>query len=155
VSSIAPIKKQVIVRASQQRAFEVFTEGIDRWWPREHNIGQSPLKREVLEPGNGGRWYAINEDGSECDIGKVLVWEPPLRLIVTWQINADWQYDATFVTEIEVRFTAQSATQTRVELEHRKLDSYGARAEELREVFDSENAWMSSLSAFAAVAGEL
>lgn len=89
--SVEPVRKKIVVAMSPERAFRIFTEGIDRWWPREHHIGESPLKRAVLEPRAGGRWYAVSEDGSECDTGKVLVWEPPRRLVLAWQITAQWK----------------------------------------------------------------
>src|SRR5262249_19331185 len=126
VSSIEPVRKQVIVAASQERAFHVFTDGLDRWRPREHHIGKSPLKRAVLEPREGGRWYNLCEDDTECDVGRVLAWEPPRRLVLAWQLTADWQYDPSFVTEIEVTFNAEGPRKTRVELEHRDLERYGA-----------------------------
>src|ERR1035438_4720289 len=101
---IEPVRKEVLVNASQERAFQVFTQGIDKWWPRQHHIGKSPLKKAILEGMPNGRWYATHEDGSETGTGKVLVWEPPQRLILAWQLNAKWQFDPEFVTEIEVTF---------------------------------------------------
>jgi hypothetical protein len=76
MSHVEPVEKQITVKATVERAFKVFTAGIDRWWPREHHIGKSPLKRAVLEERPEGRWYSVCEDGSECDIGRVLSWEP-------------------------------------------------------------------------------
>jgi uncharacterized protein YndB with AHSA1/START domain len=152
MSHVPPVRKQVIVEASQEHAFRVFTDGIDRWWPRQHHIGSSPLLREVLEPRLGGRWYAVSQDGSECDVGRVLVWEPPRRLVVTWQINGQWQYDPTFVTEIEVTFTPEGARRTRVELEHRLLERYGDAAPALREQLDKPSGWGITMEAFAQLA---
>ena len=100
MSTIEPVIKQIVVETSQERAFQVFTDGIDRWWPREHHIGKSPLKRAVIEPQQGGRWYAICEDGTECDTGKVLAWDPPRRVLLAWQLTAKWEYDPSFVTEV-------------------------------------------------------
>ena len=141
--SVPPVKKQMVVNASQARCFSVFTDGIDRWWPREHHIGKSPLQREVLEPKPGGRWYGLSEDGSECEIGKVLLWEPPARLVLSWQINADWQYDPSFVTEVEVVFTALGPKQTRV-------DFRGVQA--MRSYLD--RFWDRALAAFKTAAEE-
>ena len=152
MSHVEPIKKQIIVKASQERAFRIFTSGIDRWWPREHHIGKSPLKRAVLEERPGGRWYSVSEDGSECEVGKVLSWEPPHRLLLAWQITAAWQYDASFVTEVEVIFTAQGANQTRVELEHRDLERYGDKAEALRKAIGSEGGWSKIIAEFGKIA---
>jgi uncharacterized protein YndB with AHSA1/START domain len=149
MSRVEPVKKQIVVNAPQERAFRVFTAGIDRWWPREHHIGKSPLARAVLEGRAGGRWYSVNEDGSECDVGKVLSWEPPGRLVLAWQITADWQYDPTFVTEIEVTFIAQGPNRTRVDLEHRDLERYGERAAPLRKSIDSAGGWSKIIEQFA------
>ena len=141
-----------MVEASQERAFRVFTEGIDRWWPREHHIGKSPMKRAIIEPGAGGRWYAVCEDGTECDTGKVLTWEPPRRVVLAWQITAAWQYDAAFLTEVEVTFTSEGPKRTLVEIEHRNLERYGAAAEELRKLLDSAGGWGRNMEVFAGIA---
>ena len=149
MSSVPPVRKEVTVATTPARAFEVFTDGIDQWWPREHHIGKSPLRREVLEPGVGGRWYGVSDDGTECEVGKVLRWEPPARLVLAWQIGADWKHDDALLTEVEVRFVALGPALTRVELEHRLLDRYGAAAEGLRGAFDSEGGWTGILRSFA------
>ena len=153
MSRVEPVKKQIIVNVAPERAFRVFTAGIDRWWPREHHIGKSPLKRAVLEEQPGGRWYAVSEDGSECEVGKVLRWEPPHRLLLAWQITADWQYDPDFVTEVEVTFTAQGPNQTRVDLEHRDLERYGDKAAAFRTAVDSAGGWTKIIDEFGKIAG--
>jgi uncharacterized protein YndB with AHSA1/START domain len=152
MSSVPPVRKEVVVATSAARAFKVFTDGIDRWWPRQHHIGASPLAREVLEPGVGGRWYGISEDGSACEVGKVLVWEPPHRLVLAWQITAEWKYDPDFLTEIEVTFSSEGANATRVVLEHRDLDRYGLAASEVRKSIDSPEGWGITVERFAAEA---
>jgi uncharacterized protein YndB with AHSA1/START domain len=149
---IEPVRREVVVEASQARCFEVFTAGIDRWWPREHHVGKSPLARSVLEPGVGGRWYSVSEDGTECDVGKVLVWDPPHRLVLAWQLTAQWQYDPGFVTEVEVRFTAEAPRRTRVELEHRNLERFGDHAEAIRKSIGAPTGWGRILESFAAAA---
>ena len=111
-----------------------------RWWNKEHHLGKSPLKDVVLEPRDGGRWFEMNEDGSTCEWGKVLAWEPPRRVLLAWQIDGDWKYDPSFVTELEVRFTPE-ADGTRVDLEHRNLDRYGDKAEAVRGMLDSDDGW--------------
>lgn len=150
--SIEPVRKQIVVNALPEHAFEVFTRGIDRWWPREHHIGASPLKQAIIEPRSGGRWYSVCMDGSECDVGKVTVWDPPRRLGLTWQINADWQYDPAFVTNIELTFTAEGSRKTLVVLEHRDLHRFGIKAGATRDMLDSAGGWGSTLSLFAAEA---
>ncbi len=104
----------------------------------------------MLEPRVGGRWHEIADDGTECEWGKVLRWEPPHRVVLAWQINADWKYDADFTTEVEVRFVAEGGG-TRVELEHRNLEHYGTRSDEVRAALDSPEGWNGSLVAFAAI----
>ena len=149
MSNVPPVRKEVLVAKTPEREFRVFTDVIDRWCPREHHIGSSPLAREVLEPGVGGRWYGVSQDGTECEVGKVLRWEPPARLVLAWQIGADWKHDDALLTEVEVRFVALGPALTRVELEHRLLDRYGAAAEGLRGAFDSEGGWTGILRSFA------
>jgi uncharacterized protein YndB with AHSA1/START domain len=148
MSTIEPVIKQFVVEASQERAFQVFTDGIDRWWPREHHIGKSPLKRAVIEPKMGGRWYAICQDDTECDTGKVLAWDPPRRLVLSWQLTAQWVFDSSFVTEIEVTFTAEGPNRTLVRFEHRNLERYGEAAPELRKRIAAQDGWGKTLDAF-------
>jgi uncharacterized protein YndB with AHSA1/START domain len=152
MSRIEPVRKTLTVEASTERAFAVFTDGIDRWWPRQHHIGKSPMARTLIEPGAGGRWYAICEDGSECDVGKVLIWEPPRHLVLAWQITAEWQYDPAFVTEVEVTFTPEGPRRTRVDFEHRDLERFGVKAPELRKMIDAPTGWGLILDSFARAA---
>lgn len=144
----APVRKQLFVDATPERAFEVFTARFAQWWPASHHIGAAPLKTPVLEPRVGGRWYEIGEDGSECDWGDVLVWEPPARLVLAWRIGADWKYHKDLLTEVEVRFTAEDG-RTRVDFEHRKLENWGEKAETNRASVDSEGGWTGILRLFA------
>lgn len=154
MNQVEPVRKQILVEAAQERAFRVFTDGIDRWWPRRHHIGKSPLARAVLEPRVGGRWYAVCEDGSECDTGKVLVWEPPNRLVLAWQISSQWQYDAAFSTEVEVRFIVEGPKRTRVELEHRQLERYAEAAPEFKKMIDAPGGWGQILEQYSQSAAE-
>jgi len=126
--TIAPVRKSIRVSASQDHAFDVFTSGLGRWWPRKASIGNSPLKMAVMEPRLGGRWYELGEDGSQTDVGKVLVWEPPQRFVISWDINSNWKPDTTVGSEVEVRFIADGPDATLVELEHRKFEQMGAEA---------------------------
>jgi uncharacterized protein YndB with AHSA1/START domain len=148
----APVRKTVTVSAPPQRAFEVFTAGFDRWWPRSHSIGESPLQEAVIEPREGGRWYGRLQNGAESDWGDVLVWAPPGRLVLAWRIGADWRYDPALLTEVEVTFTPQGET-TRVDLEHRHLERMGEMAEGARAQFDSDGGWGGLLRMFADLAG--
>ncbi len=150
----APVRKSVTIRATPARAFEVFTAGFDRWWPRSHHIGGAELKQAFIEPRAGGRWYEINSEGAECDWGRVLAWEPPGRLVLAWQIGADWKYDPALVTEVEVTFTDAGGGMTRVDLEHRKLELMGAKAAEARVSFDAPEGWGAILGAYVDVAAQ-
>jgi uncharacterized protein YndB with AHSA1/START domain len=144
------VKKQTFVKATPERAFEVFTKEMSSWWPlATHHISKIDAKDAVIEPFVGGRWFERGTDDSECDWGKVLAWEPPTRLVLAWQISADFQQDAQLMTEVEVRFTAENGG-TRVDLEHRLLRNFGARAEEMRGIFDSQGGWNGILARYAA-----
>jgi uncharacterized protein YndB with AHSA1/START domain len=144
----APVRKSVRVGAPPERAFAIFTDGMGRWWPKSHHIGAADLEALVIEPKAGGRWYERGVDGSECEVGKVLVFEPPTRLVLAWQLNADWKFDPGLITEVEVRFMADGANATRVELEHRNLERYGERADVFRTTIDSPQGWGGLLQLF-------
>lgn len=132
----APIRRSVEIKVAPARAFEIFTGGASRWWLKTHTISatKSPIKDVVIEPRAGGRWFERGEDGSECDWGKVLAWEPPTRLLLAWQINADFKYDPSLLTEVEIRFTP-AGRGTLVELEHRLIERMGERAVGMRDAF--------------------
>lgn len=145
----APIRRSVRVKASPEKAFEVFTAGMSRWWIRSHSINASPQKEVIIEPRPGGRWFERGEDGSECQWGRVLAWEPPTRLVLAWQIDGQWRFDPDLVTEVEVRFVPDGA-ETRVELEHRNLDRFGDKVDQVRAAFESPEGWGRLLERFAA-----
>src|SRR5258708_6358456 len=88
-----PVRRSILVKASIEQAFRVFTEGFDTWWPRSHHIGKAPMKKAIVEGAVRGRCYTEQTDGTECDWGSILVWEPPRRFVMAWQIRADWQYE--------------------------------------------------------------
>jgi len=144
------VRQAVTVSASRERAFEVFTREFNRWWPRSHKIGPAALAEAVIEGREGGRWYERDVDGSECEWGRVLVWEPPARLVLAWQISGEWAYDADLHTEVEVSFVAEAPERTRVELEHRGLDAFGEKMDDMRRSFDSPGGWTGILKDFAA-----
>ncbi|THD74391.1 MAG: ATPase [Phenylobacterium sp.] len=146
----APIRKTLSVRAPPEKAFEVFTAGIDRWWPRTHHIGKAELGRAVLEPRNGGRWYEVGVDGSECEWGEVLLWEPPRRLMLAWHITAQFTYDPDGYTEVDIRFTDAGDGTTRIDFEHRGLERLGAEAGSTIARMDS--GWGQILGLFLAAA---
>jgi Activator of Hsp90 ATPase homolog 1-like protein len=151
---IAPVRKTVLVQASPQHAFEVFTTGIDRWWPKSHGIGATPLKESVIEPFVGGRWYNRCEDGSDVVVGHVRVWQPAKRFVVSWEISADWKPDsrAQFASEVDVRFIQEPNGHTRIELEHRDFERMGAPGEKMRNEVDG--GWPAILELFAEAASK-
>lgn len=145
----APVRRNVRVAAPREHAFEVFTAGIGRWWPKSHHIGAADLDALVIEPREGGRWYERGVDGSECEVGKVLVWDPPARLVLVWQLTPEFKYDPNLITEVEVQFIAEGAGATRVELEHRNLERMGDHADAMREKIDGPGGWGDLLQLFA------
>ena len=147
------VRKVIGVQAPQDVAWRVFTGQMGTWWPlTTYKIGKADAVDAVIEPRVGGRWYERGDDGSTCDWGRVLAWEPHSRLVLSWDISADWQPDPDLKTEIEVRFIVETKDRTRVELEHRKLDRFGARRDEMRRIFDTEGDWGRLLASFARMA---
>ena len=132
----APIRRSLRVRAPQEKAFRTFVGGMGGWWLKTHSLLQSPQKDVVIEPQAGGRWYEIGENGSEQVWGKVLAWEAPERVVLAWQLNAEWTYDPDFETRVEVRFTPDG-DYTLVEFEHRDLERFGEKAAAVRGDYES------------------
>lgn len=146
------VRKTIVVDAPQAHVFKTFTERIDTWWPRSHHIGGKDPFTAIIEPRVGGRWYERAGDGSECSWGRVLAYEPPERVLLAWEINAEWKYQAGLGTEVEVRFIPEGAERTRVVLEHRKLECFGDKAQMMRAMFDGPGAWIETLAAMAKAA---
>lgn len=146
------VKKTVMVQAPVEEAFRTFTEGIDRWWLRSHKIGTAGLQRVVMENHPGGRWYELDDDGTECHWGRVLDWDPPHRLVLAWQIDANMRFDPDLVTEVEVRFSSEGAERTRVDLAHHNLGRFGDAEAQIRMGFESPSGWQGLLDAFAEAA---
>jgi uncharacterized protein YndB with AHSA1/START domain len=140
----------IVVDAPVEDAFAVFTEDMDSWWPKEHHVLEAPLARMVFEPRVGGAIYDVGTDGSECRWARVLAYEPPRRIVFSWDINLQWQIetDPAKTSEVEVRFVADGA-RTRVEVEHRHLDRVGDGWEGMRDAVGSDGGWKVGLQAFA------
>jgi uncharacterized protein YndB with AHSA1/START domain len=146
---LEPVRATVTVDAPKERAFEVFTSRMTAWWPATYKIGRADLAEAIVEPRAGGRWYERDADGSECDWGRVVAYEPPDRLVLTWQIDSQWAFNPGLVTEVEVRFVDEGPDRTRVEVEHRNLERYGPAAEQMKATFESEQGWTCILRNFA------
>ena len=149
--SIDPVRKQITVRATPERAFTVFASGA--WWPPEHTIlaSGSPRKELIIEPREGGRWYEVGEDDSHCDWGRVILWDAPRRMILGWEINGDFEPDPSATTELEVNFIPEGES-TRVELEHRGFERYLKTGQALRDAVGGDSGWAGLLKKFGAAA---
>ena len=150
------IHMAIVVNAPIERAFRVFTEDFDRVKPREHNMLEVDIAETVFEPRVGGRVFDRGVDGSECQWARVLAFEPPNRVVFSWEINPRWQIesDPERTSEVEVRFVAESDDRTRVELEHRNLDRHGEGWELERDAVASDGGWPLYLQRFGDLIGE-
>jgi uncharacterized protein YndB with AHSA1/START domain len=148
---IPNVAHHVVVNAPIERAFAVFTEQFGDFKPREHNLLAVPIAETVFEPRVGGHIYDRGVDGSECRWARILVYEPPHRLVFTWDIGPTWQLesDQSKTSEVEVRFTAESGDRTRVNVEHRNLDRHGPGWGAVAEGVDGEAGWPLYLDRFA------
>jgi uncharacterized protein YndB with AHSA1/START domain len=151
-----PVRKTITVKASVERAFTVFTDRFDTWWPKSHHIGESPLATSVIEARVGGRCYGRCVDGTDCPWGTILVWDPPRRFVMAWQITPEWKYepDLEKSSEVELTFTPLADGTTRVDLEHRRFDRHGDGAETMRKGVESPEGWGALLKLYAAAASE-
>jgi uncharacterized protein YndB with AHSA1/START domain len=145
------VRTQIVVDAPIERAFSVFTEDFDSIKPREHNMLAVEIAETVFEPREGGRIYDRGVDGSECHWARVLAYEPPDRVVFSWDISPQWQIESDHdkTSEVEVRFISEAPERTRVELEHRKLDRHGDGWESERDGVGGEGGWPLYLQRFA------
>jgi uncharacterized protein YndB with AHSA1/START domain len=145
------VRTQIVVEAPIERAFRLFTEDFDKVKPREHNLLDADIAETVFEPREGGRIYDRGVDGSECQWARVLAYEPPDRVVFSWDINPQWQLETDLekTSEVEVRFISETEERTRVELEHRNLDRHGDGWESERDAVGSEAGWPLYLQRFA------
>jgi uncharacterized protein YndB with AHSA1/START domain len=147
------VRTSIVVEAPIERAFSVFTEDFDRIKPREHNILGVDIAETVFEPREGGHIYDRGVDGSECRWARVLAYEPPHRVVFSWDISPQWQIesDPEKASEVEVRFVSEAPERTRVELEHRNLDRHGPGWEAVRDGIATDQGWPLYLDRYAAV----
>ena len=141
----------IVVEAPIERAFAIFTDEIDTWWDRDHHILEGELAEMVFEPRVGGHVFDRGADGSECRWARVLAYEPPQRVVISWDINTQWQLETDHerTSEVEVRFVPEGADRTRVTLEHRNLDRHGEGWEGMRDAVGSPEGWSEGLRGFA------
>ena len=147
------VRRQIVVDAPIEKAFAVFTERFGDFKPREHNLMATPIAETVFEPRVGGHIYDRGTDGSECRWARVLVYEPPHRVVFSWDIGPTWQLETEpdNASEVEVRFTAETPDRTRVDLEHRNLDRHGPGWESLRDGVGHEEGWPLYLQRYEAL----
>lgn len=147
----ATIRHHVVVAAPLERAFRVFTDQFGDFKPREHNLLGVPIAETVFEPHVGGHIYDRGEDGSLCKWATVVAYEPPNRVVFTWNIGPTWQLetDSARCSEVEVRFTAESADRTRVDLEHRHIERHGDGWQAVAEGVGAEGGWPLYLRRYA------
>ncbi|MFG3581262.1 SRPBCC family protein [Micromonospora chersina] len=152
-TTAAAVRRQVVVEAPLERAFTVFTERFGDFKPPEHNLLGSPIAETVFEPRVGGHIYDRGVDGSECRWARVLVFEPPNRVVFSWDISPQWQVEADpdNTSEVEVRFVAETPQRTRVELEHRHLDRHGPGWQAVSDGVGHDEGWRLYLARYAAL----
>lgn len=149
------VQREIVVEAPIERAFRVFTEEFGSFKPPEHNLLGTDIAETVFETHAGGNVYDRGTDGSECRWARVLAYEPPDRVLISWDLNPQWQVqtDLEKTSEVEIRFVSESPERTRVELEHRKLERHGEGWEGMREGVSSPGGWQLYLDRFAEVLG--
>jgi len=145
------VQSSIVVDAPIERAFTVFTDGIATWWPPEHHVLRSELAEMVFEPREGGHIYDRGVDGSECRWARVLAYEPPTRVVISWDISLQWQLETNpeRTSEVEVRFVDEEPDRTGVGLEHRNLDRHGDGWEQMRDAVGSPEGWDAGLQRFS------
>lgn len=146
---LEPVRESVVVGLAPEQAFELFTARLGTWWPHSHQIAARPFVEAVIEPAVGGRWYERDAEGDECDWGRVLVWEPPRRLVLSWAFTSRFkpEPDPARASEVEIRFRAHEEG-TIVELEHRHFERHGDGGEQMRASVSDPNGWPAVLQAF-------
>lgn len=147
------VQRSIVVSGTPEQAFATFTQRFDAIKPREHNLLGAAISETLLEPRVGGRILDRAEDGTECAWARIIAFEPPERLVFTWDIGPTWQLeqDLAHTSEVEVRFVREDEARTRVELEHRHLDRHGSGWESLRDGVGDDQGWPLYLERFAAL----
>jgi uncharacterized protein YndB with AHSA1/START domain len=149
------VRSSIVVEVPIERAFTVFTQDIGSWWPPEHHILEGEVAEMVFEPRVGGHVYDRGVDGAECRWARVLAFDPPDRIVISWDIGLQWRLetDTARTSEVEVRFVSEGPDRTRVALEHRNIDRHGDGWEQMRDAVGSPDGWDAGLVAYAARLG--
>ena len=152
----AVVRREIVVNAPIDKAFTVFTDRFGDFKPPEHNMLQVPIAETVFEPKVGGNIVDRGADGSECRWARILAYDPPSRVVFSWDIGPTWQVesDRDLTSEVEVTFTAETPERTRIELEHRHLDRHGPGWESVRDGVDTDQGWPLYLDRYAALFGD-
>jgi uncharacterized protein YndB with AHSA1/START domain len=151
----ATVKRTLRVGAPIEHAFRVLTEKMSSWWPATHHIAKRPFAEIVVEPRIEGRWFERDASGAECDWGRVLVYEPPKRLVVSWHLQTDWSFDPNpgRASEVSFEFIEEGPEQTRLEFAHRYLERHGEDWEKVRAAVDSPGGWSGVLAPYVQLVG--
>ena len=146
----ASVRRTIQVNVPIEKAFEVFTKKMGAWWPATHHIAPKAFTEIVIEPRTGGRWFEHDADGAECEWGRVLAWEAPKLLVVSWQLQPDWKFSADMAraSEVALEFFAEGPEATRVEFEHRHIKRHGEGWEKLRAGVDAAGGWTAILELY-------
>ncbi|MFI6242129.1 SRPBCC family protein [Micromonospora sp. NPDC050795] len=154
-AATAVVRRQIVVNAPVERAFTVFAERFGDFKPPEHTLLDVPVTATVFEPRVGGHIYDVGADGSECRWARILAYEPPTRIVFSWDIGPTWQIETNLAltSEVEVRFVAETPSRTRVELEHRNIDRHGSGWESIRDGVDTDTGWPLYLSRYESFFG--
>ena len=150
----AVVRKSIRVQVPIERAFSVFVEQMEMWWPAEHHIGEKPFQSIIVEPRVGGRWYERDAEGRDCEWGTVRAWDPPRLVTFSWHLGPNWKFsaDLTKASDVAIRFTSEGPSTTFVELVHSGIERHGEGHEKLRVMLDGPGAWVDTLAAFAKAA---
>lgn len=155
-NSLSSVKANIFIEAPREKVFETFTNGIDRWWPKEHHILKAELASMTFEPRVGGNIIDRGTDGSECRWARVLAYDPPERVVFSWDITLDWRIetDPARTSEVEVKFISHGNDRTEVSLTHRNIDRHGSGWEGMLKAVGSENGWNRGLQGLKAALRE-
>jgi uncharacterized protein YndB with AHSA1/START domain len=149
---LAVVKRSIRVEVPVEKAFQVFVGKMATWWPAEHHIGEAPFVEVVVEPREGGRWFERDSNRRECDWGRVLLWQPPRRLILSWNLQTDWKFsaDQARASEVALEFITEGPSTTRLEFQHRHIERHGEGYETLIASVDSPGGWTMVLDRYSA-----